>query len=127
MRVWAAVGAVVLLASGGALGALADDLRETPRTPPGPASLLGGFSALAVQVLTIRADAATDRQDPAEALREFAELPSSGDTSYPGFLQTSPHTALLSWYSSHEKNASGKPITAIYLADLKIAPAPTDD
>ena len=27
---------------------------------------------------------------------------------------------LVSWYSSHEKDAAGKTITAIYLADLEI-------
>jgi hypothetical protein len=71
MRALAGLGAVILLASGGALGALSDRIRETPRTPPGVASLLGGFSALAVQVLSIRADAATARGDPAEALLQL--------------------------------------------------------
>jgi len=71
MRALAGVGAVILLAGGGALGALSDGMRETPRTPPGPASLLGGFSALAVQVLSIRADAAVSRGDPAEALLQL--------------------------------------------------------
>jgi len=54
-------------------------------------------------------------------LHEFAELPSGGDCSYPGFLQLSPSKAIMSWYSSHEKGASGKTITAIYMADLEIA------
>ncbi|QDV45322.1 hypothetical protein Enr13x_51980 [Stieleria neptunia] len=57
-----------------------------------------------------------------DALHEFAELPSGGDTSYPGFIALSPTKAIMSWYSSHEKDADGKPITAIYLADLEIAP-----
>ena len=56
-----------------------------------------------------------------DELREFAELPSGGDNSYPGFVELSPARAIMSWYSSHEKNAAGEPITAIYLADLKIA------
>jgi hypothetical protein len=60
-------------------------------------------------------------------LHEFAELPSGGDTSYPGFLETGPDRALLSWYSSHEKNADGQTMTAIYLADLTIAPPASDD
>lgn len=51
----------------------------------------------------------------------FAELPSAGDNSYPGFVQLDDSRALVSWYSSHEKNADGKPITAIYLADLTLA------
>jgi hypothetical protein len=53
-------------------------------------------------------------------LTEFAELPSGGDTSYPGFVELSPTRALVSWYSSHEKDADGKTITAIYMADLEI-------
>lgn len=53
-------------------------------------------------------------------LHEFAQLPSDGDNSYPGFIAFSPTKALMSWYSSHEKDASGKTITAIYLADLTI-------
>ena len=55
-----------------------------------------------------------------DTLHEFAELPSGGDNSYPGFVETGPGRALISWYSSHEKDANGKIITAIYLADLEI-------
>jgi len=54
------------------------------------------------------------------SLREFAELPSGGDNSYPGFIPLAPDRALVSWYSSHEKDAAGKTITAIYLADLTL-------
>ncbi|MBW3598516.1 MAG: hypothetical protein KY475_14745 [Planctomycetes bacterium] len=57
-----------------------------------------------------------------DQLHEFAELPSGGDTSYPGFVAFSPTRALVSWYSSHEKDSAGAPITAIYLADLEIDP-----
>ena len=53
-------------------------------------------------------------------LHEFAELPSGGDTSYPGFIALSPTRAVMSWYSSHEHDAGGNQITAIYLADLEI-------
>ncbi|MBM83156.1 MAG: hypothetical protein CMJ78_21550 [Planctomycetaceae bacterium] len=53
-------------------------------------------------------------------LKEFAELPSGGDTSYPGFIELSPTKAVMSWYSSHEKDATGRAITAIYMADLEI-------
>ena len=56
-----------------------------------------------------------------DELREFAELPSGGDNSYPGFVELSPTRAVMSWYSSHEKNGAGETITAIYLADLSIA------
>ncbi len=53
-------------------------------------------------------------------LHEFAELPSGGDNSYPGFVELSPTRGLVSWYSSHEKDESGETITAIYLAELEI-------
>ncbi len=53
-------------------------------------------------------------------LHEFAELPSGGDNSYPGFVELSPKRAIMSWYSSHEKDANGTTITAIYMADLEI-------
>lgn len=55
-----------------------------------------------------------------DALREFAELPSSGDNSYPGFAALSPTRGLVSYYSSHEKDAEGRAITAIYLAELHL-------
>lgn len=48
-----------------------------------------------------------------------AELPSGGDNSYPGFVALSPTRALVSWYSSHETDSEGKPITAVYLAELR--------
>jgi hypothetical protein len=53
-----------------------------------------------------------------DQLQEFAEFPSGGDNSYPGFVELAPNRALVSYYSSHERDASGKPITAIYLAEL---------
>ena len=53
-----------------------------------------------------------------DQLHEFAQLPSAGDNSYPGFLELTPERAVMSWYSTHETDASGQPITAIYLADL---------
>lgn len=55
-----------------------------------------------------------------DELHEFAELPSGGDNSYPGFVEISPKRAIMSWYSSHEKDANGKTITAIYMAELEI-------
>lgn len=57
-----------------------------------------------------------------DSLTEFAELPSGGDNSYPGFLVLGPERAVMSWYSSHEKDEAGKPITAIYMADLRLKP-----
>jgi hypothetical protein len=56
-----------------------------------------------------------------DELYEFAELPSGGDNSYPGFVELSPTDALVSWYSSHEKDARGRSITGVYLAGLEIA------
>lgn len=53
-----------------------------------------------------------------DELHEFADLPSGGDNSYPSFLEFSPTKGLISWYSSHEKDQTGKTITAIYLADV---------
>ncbi len=55
-----------------------------------------------------------------DSLKEFAELPSGGDCSYPGFIALSPTRAVVSWYSSHEKNEKGRTITAIYMADLQV-------
>lgn len=56
-----------------------------------------------------------------DQLHEFAELPSAGDNSYPGFVALSDRTAAISWYSSHETDNKGQPITAIYMATLQIA------
>lgn len=55
-----------------------------------------------------------------DALVEIAELPSGGDTSYPGFVPLSDRRALVSYYSSHERDERGRPITAIYLAELRL-------
>jgi len=55
-----------------------------------------------------------------DRLHEFAVLPSGGDNSYPGFVELSPDRALVSYYSSHERDESGKTVTAIYLARLSI-------
>jgi hypothetical protein len=54
-----------------------------------------------------------------DELVPFVELPSAGDNSYPGFVELDDGRGLVSWYSSHEKDAEGKTITAIYLAELK--------
>ncbi|MCP5539141.1 MAG: hypothetical protein H7A53_02690 [Akkermansiaceae bacterium] len=54
-----------------------------------------------------------------DALVPFAELPSGGDNSYPGFVELDDGRGLVSWYSSHEKDETGKTITAIYLAELR--------
>jgi hypothetical protein len=53
-----------------------------------------------------------------DQLREFAELPSAGDNSYPGFVALDDRRAWISYYSTHERNDAGQPITAIYLAEL---------
>src|SRR5690606_32826487 len=53
-------------------------------------------------------------------LHQFAQLPSAGDNSYPGFIELAPTKGVVSWYSTHEKGDDGKPITAIYMADLEV-------
>ena len=55
-----------------------------------------------------------------DTLNPFAELPSGGDNSYPGFVEIDASHGLVSWYSSHEKDAEGNVITAIYLADITV-------
>lgn len=55
-----------------------------------------------------------------ETLQEIAELPSGGDTSYPGFIALSDNRGLLSYYSSHEGSGTSLAPSAIYLADLSI-------
>ena len=55
-----------------------------------------------------------------DKLQECARLPSGGDNSYPGFVALDDRRGVLSYYSSHERNADGQVITAIYLADLQI-------
>ncbi|QDT07325.1 hypothetical protein K227x_57520 [Rubripirellula lacrimiformis] len=55
-----------------------------------------------------------------DELEPIAELPSGGDNSYPGFIAIDDRHGLVSWYSSHETDAGGKVITAIYLADVQI-------
>jgi len=53
-----------------------------------------------------------------DELKPVVELPSGGDNSYPGFIQLDAQRGLVSWYSSHEKDDRGQPVTAIYLADV---------
>ncbi len=43
-----------------------------------------------------------------DKLVEFAELPSAGDNSYPGFVDLGSGRAVMSYYSTHEKSAEGK-------------------
>ncbi|MCG6158162.1 hypothetical protein [Rubinisphaera margarita] len=53
-----------------------------------------------------------------DELEHVGDLPSGGDNSYPGFVAFDDQHGLISWYSSHEKDESGNPITAIYVADI---------
>jgi hypothetical protein len=55
-----------------------------------------------------------------DRLEEVAELPSGGDTSYPGFIALSEEKGLLSYYSSHEGSGSSLAPSAIYLANLTL-------
>jgi len=66
--------ALVLLLSGGWLGRVSDRMRAeagVPRPPPGPSSVLGGFSAVAIQILWIRADRALLANRLDECLHDF--------------------------------------------------------
>jgi hypothetical protein len=38
---------------------------------------------------------------------------------FPASAMTVDRGPLVSWYSSHERDASGQPLTAIYLAELQ--------
>ncbi|HRU05186.1 MAG TPA: hypothetical protein P5137_05360 [Candidatus Brocadiia bacterium] len=53
-------------------------------------------------------------------LEDVVELPSGGDTSYPGFAPFSDTRGLVSWYSSHEGSGATKPPCSIYLAELSL-------
>ena len=55
-----------------------------------------------------------------DQLQEITELPSGGDTSYPGFVASAPDQGLLSYYSSHEGSGTSLAPSAIYLADLRL-------
>ncbi len=52
-------------------------------------------------------------------LQNLCELPSAGDCSYPSIIQLCPGCVLVSYYSSHEKDDEGNPMTNIYLAELE--------
>jgi len=58
-----------------------------------------------------------------DQLIDALELPSGGDTSYPGFVQIAPDRALLSYYSSHEGSGTSKAPCHIYVAELQLAPS----
>lgn len=64
----------VLLAGSAALGRSSDERRAAPRAAPGAASLLGGFTAIAVQVLWMRADQAVFDHREDDALVAFAAI-----------------------------------------------------
>lgn len=80
----------------------------------GPHYLVGGRKTLSGKPVTSLYWLVNDQ------LHEMAELPSAGDNSYPGFLQLDRNKAVVSYYSSHERDDRGNTITAIYLADLEI-------
>ena len=51
-------------------------------------------------------------------LRTIADLPSGGDTSYPGFVAIDNSHAIVSYYSSHEGSGTSRAPSSIYLARL---------
>ena len=55
-----------------------------------------------------------------DALVDAAELPSGGDTSYPGFVSLGPTRGLVSWYSSHEGSGTSLAPCSIYMADVSV-------
>ncbi len=55
-----------------------------------------------------------------DQLEEILELPSGGDTSYPGFVELTPAHGLLSYYSSHEGSGTSLAPCHIYVAALTI-------
>jgi hypothetical protein len=54
-------------------------------------------------------------------LEEICELPSGGDTSYPGFVPVDETHGLLSYYSSHETGSTAQR-AAVYVAHLTLRP-----
>lgn len=78
--------------------------------------LVGGRKTIGGKAVTTLYWLAGDR------LHQIAEIPSGGDNSYPGFVELGPSRALISYYSSHQRDPSGKTITAIYLAELLADP-----
>jgi tetratricopeptide (TPR) repeat protein len=100
MKLPAVLFVVPLLAAAAFAARESDALRATPRAAPGAASLLGGFTAIAVQVLWFRADKAVmeSREDDAQiafaAINELEpQLVSSGDliARYLGFNLAEGH------------------------------------
>ncbi len=59
-----------------------------------------------------------------DRLYQFAQLPSGGDNWYPAFVALSPACALVSSYSSRQREEKGRRITAIYLAELELSRPP---
>lgn len=55
-----------------------------------------------------------------DQLIDVAELPSGGDTAYPGFVSISDNKALISYYSSHEGSKSNVAPCSIYLAEISL-------
>lgn len=74
MRVPPVLVAFVLVVLGGVASSASDAARTTPRATPGAASLLGGFTAIAVQVLWLRADQAVMERREADAQIAFAAI-----------------------------------------------------
>ncbi len=55
-----------------------------------------------------------------DKLEDMVELPSGGDTAYPGFIALDDKKGLLSYYSSHEGSNSRLAPCSIYLAELSL-------
>lgn len=59
-----------------------------------------------------------------DQLYPILELPSDGDTSYPGFVQLNERRALVSYYSSHDHTPvlpGSEPSSSIFIAELEMS------
>jgi hypothetical protein len=54
-----------------------------------------------------------------DQLHDALELPSGGDTAYPGFVALDDNRALISYYSSHEGSGDKKAPAHIYMAHIR--------
>lgn len=55
-----------------------------------------------------------------DRLVDVAELPSGGDTSYPGFIPLDGQRGFVSYYSSHEGSGTTLAPCSIYLAEIRV-------
>ena len=54
-------------------------------------------------------------------LADVVDLPSGGDTGYPGFVALSDTKGLLSYHSSHEGSGTNPAPWSVYVAEVSVA------